>query len=223
MHAILTAKNIKLQRGRTLLLRDSHLTLARKQMVYLSGASGSGKSSLLWALARMLPLQQGQLHLNNQAAEQISLTHWRTQVALLPQNAIMLSGDVRDNLLYPQVHIRAQQHPQRDLPDTATLQTLLNRLGLNAITLDQAAQQLSGGQQARLALARLYLTQPQVILADEPFANLDTDNVQRVHTLLRDFCHAGGSVLFTAHQPQNHDVCWHLDGTGQLSQSTYSA
>jgi putative ABC transport system ATP-binding protein len=213
----LKVKNVTLQRGegqdsKTILTTGS-FELQRGELTHLKGDSGVGKSSLLSALARLIPIQAGDLYLYNQSAQQIAPTQWRQAVAFLPQKPIMFAGTIEENLLYPLQYIKVQQKP---LPTHEQLHEQLNLLGLNNINLQQLAHTLSGGQQARLALARLLITQPQIILADEPMANVDADTAEMIYKRLQQFCAEDGVVLITRHGDLRCDKCIYLQGEGVI-------
>ncbi|MEK7991132.1 MAG: ATP-binding cassette domain-containing protein [Thiotrichaceae bacterium] len=215
----LKAKNISLQRGQGQNIKpilsgeQCDFELQRGEFIHLTGDSGVGKSSLLAALARLIPIQAGELQLYNQSYQSIEPTQWRQSVALLPQKPIMFVGTVEENLLYPLQHIQVQH---KALPTQKQLDEEMGLLGLNSVNLQQQANTLSGGQQARLALARLLITQPQIILADEPMANVDADTANLIYQRLQQFCAQDGTVLITRHGDLSCDKRIHLQGDGRM-------
>jgi len=172
-------------------------------LYHLIGPSGSGKSTLLWTLARLYPLAGGCLYFQGQAERHIHITRWRAEIALLPQTAVMISGSIRDNLLYPLTRFQIQKQRLYErgehLPNDEVLYQALARVGLESLDLNHPATTLSGGQQARLALVRLLLTQPQLILADEPTNGVDEQAVALIFHRLAQFCQQGGAVIVTSH------------------------
>lgn len=207
---LLATEALKIQRGTgnqaQLILNGTQncaFTLESGNIHYLAGPSGVGKSTLLWTLARLHPLPAGLLWLNGQLHTKIALTRWRAEVALLPQQPVIQPGTVVDNLLYPlrtfQIQKERLKERNESLPTTEKLLTKLESIGLHNIPLERDATSLSGGQQARLALIRLLLTKPKLILADEPTAGLDEEATKLVFDTLHQFCQTGGAVLFTSH------------------------
>lgn len=146
----------------------------------LMGPSGSGKSSLLAAVAGTLPPNlhfAGHIHLNGQRID-----HWPTErrrVGLLFQDALLLPHlNVLENLLFA---VPAGPRAARLQAATQALQDM----GLtHAAAADPAT--LSGGERARVALARALLAQPQALLLDEPFAQLDAPLRARMRQLLQN-------------------------------------
>lgn len=172
------------------------LTLARGELVDVTGPSGCGKTTLLRALARLLPAATGNLLLDGVSAADILPRDWRTRVALLPQIAALSEGSVRDNLLMPwTLKVRAEE-PR---PADDHLAEALAGVGLADITLDRDATRLSVGQAARVSLLRVVLTRPEVLLLDEPDANLDDDSASQVAALTAGFVASGGAALRVRH------------------------
>ena len=207
---LLSAESLQIQCGegkdqKTILNGNlaCRFSLQTGQFYYLAGASGTGKSTLLWTLARLHPLKAGILKLNGKLSTDLTVTRWRSEMALLPQKTVIFSGSVADNLLYPFTHFQIQQkrlqERQESLPSSEQLQQELNSLGLDDIPLEREATSLSGGQQTRLALIRVLLTKPQILLADEPIAGLDPVATDLVFNRLTQFCQTGGAIMLTSH------------------------
>ena len=163
------------------------LAVATGEIVDVVGPSGSGKSTLLRALARLLPGATGELAVAGASADSMSPQLWRRRVALLPQKPVMLSGTVRDNLLWPW-HLVVHRDAAR--PQDAELAAGLARLGVD-VALDRDASRLSVGQAARVAFLRTLLTDPVVLLLDEPDAALDDAAADAVADMIAEF--AAGS------------------------------
>lgn len=210
-----TAESLKIQRGagkntKLILNGNSNCRFIIKSgtLNHLIGNSGVGKSTLLWALARLHPLLGGVMQLNEIKHSQIAVTQWRAAIALLPQKAVIMSGTVLDNLLYPFHTFRIQQeylHKRHEsLPTTQDLYQELQLLGLHDIALERDAVSLSGGQQSRLALLRLLLTKPQIILADEPTAGVDEVAADLIFERMLQFCETGRAIIFTNHRHSEH-------------------
>lgn len=143
------------------------LTLDASECLCITGPSGSGKSLLLRALADLDP-HGGEMLLQDVPASRIAAHQWRGQVGLLPPESgwwLPRAGD----------HFSSAA----DLP--------LERLGLAEPLLAAQVTRLSSGERQRLALLRLLVHRPKVLLLDEPTANLDSDNTRRVEALIADY------------------------------------
>jgi putative ABC transport system ATP-binding protein len=172
------------------------LTLVRGDVVDVGGPSGAGKTTLLRALAWLLPGATGDLMLGGSTAAQIGARPWRQLVALLPQQAAIFPGSVRDNVLLPwTLKLRAGS----DRPTDGGLRSALDAVGLSEIALDRDAARLSVGQAARVALVRVVLTRPRVLLLDEPDANLDEESAAQVSAMVGRFAEGGGAAVRVRH------------------------
>lgn len=172
----------------TALLREVDLTLAAGERVFLSGASGSGKSLLLRAVADLDP-HRGEVWLDDLPRSRLTPPEWRRRVGLLPAESHWWAETVGEHWRPP-----AAGSP---------IETLLAALGFDADVTGWAITRLSTGERQRLALARLLLNQPQALLLDEATANLDSVNRERVETVLEDYRAArAAAMLWVSHDPE---------------------
>ncbi|MEW6378889.1 MAG: ATP-binding cassette domain-containing protein [bacterium] len=167
-----------------LVLSQVSLTLEPLELVDIAGASGAGKSTLLEAAARLIPIAEGNMTLEGRRYTAFSPPEWRRKVALYLQTPVAAPGSVRENLLLPW---RFTRKPDHDMPSVLRLESELEEIGLSEVSLDVRASELSGGQLARLALVRLVLLQPRVLLLDEPEASLDRDSARLVNRRIRRY------------------------------------
>ena len=172
----------------TMLLREVDLTLAAGERLFLSGASGSGKSLLLRAVAD-LDSHRGEVWLDDLPRSRLTPPEWRRRVGLLPAESHWWAETVGE-------HWRA---PAAGSP----IEALLVALGFDVDVSGWAITRLSTGERQRLALARLLLNQPQALLLDEATANLDSVNRERVETVLEDYRAAHATaMLWVSHDPE---------------------
>lgn len=165
---------------RTPHLEPASFTLAAGECAGVSGPSGAGKTLLLRALADLDP-HEGEVRLDGVPARRIPPPVWRRRVGLLAAESAWWGERVRDHF---------QGDPAAGL----------ERLGLPAAALDWDVRRLSTGERQRLALLRLLENRPEVLLLDEPTANLDDAGRARVEALIRDYREAGGvAVVWVAH------------------------
>jgi ATP-binding cassette subfamily B protein len=174
------------------------LTLPEQGLIAIMGESGSGKTTLLQLLLRFITPQQGSISIAGQPLNALSETALHTRVAYVPQGTDLLSGSVRDNLLLG-----------RDYSDEQLWQVLARVYLTEAVktlpgqldyTLQEDGSGLSGGQRQRLAVARALLSEPQLLLLDEPSANLDEQSERVLIDTLRQSAQSCLVVVVT-HQP----------------------
>jgi tungstate transport system ATP-binding protein len=167
-------------------LRDVNLTLHRGERLMLVGANGSGKTTLLRVLHGLLP-SDGQRVVHSMADGRTPLT------AMLFQRPFLLSLSVRFNVMLG-LWLHGVPRAQR----AERCSRALRRVGLDAVAA-RPARTLSGGQQQRLALARAWALQPDILLLDEPTANLDPSAKREVERLIEALAADGMTVVMSTH------------------------
>jgi putative ABC transport system ATP-binding protein len=182
--------------GQHVILGGIHFEIAPGEIVDIVGPSGSGKTTMLRALARLLPGVEGTLMLGEEHAADVPPSQWRARVTLLPQVAAMVPGSVSHNLRYPWT-LKARK--DEGAPSDEALRAALDEVGLHKIDLSRDSAKLSVGQAARVALLRVILTDPEVLLLDEPDASLDDDSAEQVTRMTRSFSEKGGAVVRVRH------------------------
>ena len=173
--------------------------------VLLQGPSGSGKSTLFRAFAGIWPRVRGQVQMPEQAM-------------FIPQKPYFPDGRLRDALAYPEPVDRFSDAQLRQALEEALLPQLASRLDAE----DAWGQKLSGGEQQRLALARVLLKKPRWVFADEATSALDAAAEQTLYARLKALTQqSGGALVSIAHRPAVaafHDTRWELqpgpDGGG---------
>jgi ABC-type multidrug transport system fused ATPase/permease subunit len=179
-------------------LDDVSFTLGRNQITALIGRSGAGKSTVLALLCRFHDPTTGTVHWEGRDVRTIALRELRGRLGLLEQDAAVLHGTIRDNLLIA--------HPEADDTDLWRVleeANIADEIARMPAQLDTAVlergRSLSGGQRQRLALARAFLSRSELILMDEPTAHLDRANE---YDVMNNLLQARGrrSVLVVAHR-----------------------
>ncbi len=181
-------------------LRDITLQLQRGQQVALVGGSGEGKSTLLEALAGWLPVREGKL----QRAPGL-------RVGYAPQRPFLFAGTLRDNLRMARPEASDAELDQA--AEAAQVMRFAARLpeGLDTV-IGERGFGLSGGEARRVALARVFLRDPDLLLLDEPTAFLDEDTEAAVLQAILRFAHGRG-LLVATHSAAMRAA---MDGTWQV-------
>lgn len=161
----LTLKSLSCQYQAQMVLEKLDLHLEGNEIVCLLGASGCGKTTLLKAIAGLLPLTEGEILLNNKSLAKIPLE--QRKIGLIFQDyALFPHLTVAENITFG-----LHQHTACGKKDVLRKMTAL--VQLNGLE-QRYPHELSGGQQQRVAIARALACEPQLLLLDEPFSNIDS-------------------------------------------------
>jgi ATP-binding cassette subfamily C protein len=178
-------------------LDDVSLAVAAGEKVALVGASGGGKSTLVQALLGLYPVKSGQIHYGGVPVTEIGWETVREHVGVVLQHPVLFNDSVRANLtlgreaddaaLWQALEIAQLKDFIATLPDG--LDTVVGRQGVR----------MSGGQRQRLAIARMIVANPRIVILDEATSALDSDTERRLHQALGAFL-AGRTTLIIAHR-----------------------
>jgi putative ABC transport system ATP-binding protein len=187
-------QELTVARGGRVLARGIDLAVGAGEVLALVGPSGVGKSSLLRCLVRLDEPAGGRVLVDGTDAREIEPCALRRRVGLVTQAPVMLEGDVRANLAYG-----------LEDPDEAALGETLAATGLDAAFMDRTAQELSGGESARVAVARALARHPSALLLDEPTAALDAVATAAIEELVGDLAARGLGILIVTHDDAQAD------------------
>lgn len=167
------------------LLIDISFSLATGESIALTGITGAGKSTLLRLLNRLSEPTSGQILLNGENYKNISPIALRQRVMLVSQEPKLLGMKVRESLAYP---LQLQSIGIEEIKQRIV--TITEQFEIPTAWFDRTELQLSAGQKQIVSIARGVITQPQVLLLDEPIANLDFTTAERVLTTLNNIARA---------------------------------
>ncbi|TCJ12724.1 ABC transporter ATP-binding protein [Parasulfuritortus cantonensis] len=178
-------------------LDDVSLTVAPGEKVALVGASGGGKSTLVQALLGLYPASSGSILYGDVPVAEIGWATVRDHVGVVLQHPVLFNASVRDNLAMGREY--ADERLWHALA-IAQLVELVESLpgGLEAVV-GRHGVRLSGGQRQRLAIARMVLAEPEVVILDEATSALDTETERALHQALAAFL-SGRTTLIIAHR-----------------------
>ncbi len=192
----LRLEQVSFSYGAQNILQDISFIFPTRGLIALVGESGAGKSTLVSLLLRFLHPTRGEVYLDTQSYVTLPEETLRARVAYVPQGTDLLSGNLRDNLLLgrniPEEKIWAALR-------AVWLEATIKSLGLS-YELREDGVGLSGGQRQRLAVARALLSEPDVLLLDEPSANLDEES-ERVLLETLKLQAKERLVIVVAHRP----------------------
>lgn len=192
MSALLSIQGASVRRGHELVVDGVSLDIAAGEVVGVLGPNGSGKTSLLRAALGLIPLAGGQALLSGEDVHGLGPQEKARRVGYLPQER---------RLAWNVSAWRAASLGAMDLPPPAARDialACLERVGLSDLA-ERGVFDMSGGERARVLLARLFATRAPLLIADEPAAGLDPDAQFLTLELLRAHAEAGGAVAVTLH------------------------
>ena len=169
--SVISLKNVCRNLGEAFTLNIEELFVHAGETLCLLGPTGAGKTTLLRLLTGLQPSYSGSIQFNGEPASTLS------KITMVHQRPLLLHGSVRKNLEYG---LRV-----RGLPFSAKIDDWLERLRLRHVE-RQDARTLSGGQTQLVALGRALVTEPDILLLDEPTANLDPAHVALVEQVISD-------------------------------------
>jgi ATP-binding cassette subfamily C protein CydD len=187
---------VRFSDGGRMLLAGASFRAAPGERLALTGASGAGKSTILFLLLRFAVPSEGTILVDGLPLDARDPALWRSAVAWLPQSPTLVHGTIRDNLL-----LGMPRAGDADIARAVRLSRMgefLPRTPAGLSTkLGEAGQGLSSGQAQRVALARLFLRRPWLVLLDEPAAHLDPAEAALVSEGIAELCQGRTTILVT--------------------------
>ncbi len=200
-HSVISFKNVTVRFDDRYIFRNLNFSLEHAEFVYLIGATGSGKSSFLKLIYRDLLPVEGTVHVagkNVTALKERLVPQLRRSLGIVFQDFQLLPDrNVYDNVAFAmEVTDRKRSYiKQRSLE-------VLSMVGLSHRRFDMP-DELSGGEQQRVVIARALANEPRLMLADEPTGNLDPEAAHSIMELFRQINNRGMAVLMVTH---NYDM-----------------
>jgi lipoprotein-releasing system ATP-binding protein len=179
---MIEAKNIKKSYGDLAVLKGVNISINASEIVSIMGASGAGKTTLLQILGTLENADSGELlfkgeNINRKSAKELARFRNRNLGFIFQFHHLLPEFTAQENIAIPSLIARKDKKEAFKRAGE-----LLEFMGL-ADRIEHKPSELSGGEQQRVAVARALMNQPQLILADEPTGNLDSQNAQDIHRL----------------------------------------
>lgn len=192
------------KRNKFTALTDVSLEIEKGEFTAIIGKSGSGKSTLLHIIGMLDDFTSGEYYWNNKKVSEMSeasKTKLRAKnIGFVKQDfALIEDYTVLDNVMLPLFPIKAQNKRERALK-------VIKEMGIEKLA-NKPASELSGGEKQRTAIARAIVTDPKLLLADEPTGSLDSKTSAEIFDIFRRLGMAGMTVLIVTHDPTLAEKC----------------
>jgi len=179
-------------------LRNFNLEVKSGECIAFVGESGAGKSTVLSMVVGFYRPTEGRILIDGVPMDDIHIQKYRQKLAVVPQNTILFSGSIRDNITYGLSHITDEQIQQ--VIKMANLQDVISELPDGIETkIGEHGGKLSGGQRQRIAIARALIRDPQIIILDEATSALDNISEFHVQKAMRELIR-GRTTFIVAHR-----------------------
>ena len=193
---IIEFKNIKKSFGDKCVLDDVSLSIRQGEFVTILGPSGCGKTTLLRILAGFGSADSGDVLINGENITDVP-PHLRPVNTVFQRYALFPHLDVYENIAFG---LKLQKTPVDEIDKK--VRKVLKMVSMTDYE-DRDVESLSGGQQQRVAIARAVVSNPKLILADEPTGNLDSKNGKEVMDLLTELNKEGTTIVMVTHSQKD--------------------
>ncbi|MDD4446586.1 MAG: phosphate ABC transporter ATP-binding protein [Methanothrix sp.] len=208
--AFLEVRSLSKSIGKAVILHEVNLTVERGEILGLIGPTGSGKTTLLRLINLLDNPSAGSILFSGKEVsgkpEKEALAT-RRKMAMVFQKPVMFKATVEENVSYG-LRMRGRQERDEEISMSARVEEALEMVGLSGYE-SRDANTLSGGEMQRIALARALILQPELLLLDEPTANLDPRSAASIDSLLSSLAGSRTAVILATH---NMEQCRKLAG-----------
>lgn len=190
----LTLEHVSFSYGTAPILKDVCVTIPEGKVTAIIGTNGAGKTTLFKLLERMYPPSQGTIRFGQTDIADLNLSAWRGNLAIVAQDKPLLSGTIRENILYG-VHREVSEAELIDVAKKANVYDFAMAAGGFDAQVGPGGSNFSGGQQQCIAIARAMMRNPSCLLLDEATSNLDVRSEQQVTLALWQLMKGRTTVL----------------------------
>lgn len=179
-------------------LNNVNIDVKAGECIALVGESGAGKSTILSMLVGFYKPTTGKILVDGIPLDELHLQSYRQKIAVVPQNTVLFSGSIRENITYGLSNVTEEQ--LQKVIEMANLRDVIDEMPNGIETfIGEHGNKLSGGQRQRIAIARAIIRNPQLILLDEATSALDNKSEFRIQEAIRELI-KGRTTFIVAHR-----------------------
>lgn len=194
----IVAEHIDFSYGDRPVLKDVHFTIPKGKVTAIIGSNGAGKSTMFKLLERMYDPDRGHIRFGQTDGKKFNIRSWRESFAIVSQDKPLLSGTVRDNILYGTRRNVSEEELVRVAKQANVYDFVMDTPGGFDAQVGMGGGNFSGGQRQCIAIARAMMRNPDYLLLDEATSNLDARSEQVVSQALTNLM-KGRTTVMIAH------------------------
>ncbi len=182
----------------TPVLHDLNLHIHAGETIAFVGSSGAGKTTILNMVIGFLRATDGNVLIDNRDITSLNLQSYRSHIAVVPQQSILFSGSIRENITYGMMDISEER--LQEVIQAANLEDMIASLpeGLDTL-ITEHGNNLSGGQRQRISIARAFIRNPRILILDEATSALDTISEKKIQNAIHNLVQ-NRTTLIVAHR-----------------------
>lgn len=209
--------------GKEEVLKDISFSIPKGKTTAIVGPTGSGKTSILKLLERFYEPDAGEILYDGRPGSCYDLASWRNRFGYIVQNSPLMSGSIRENILYGAGDDLGDSEMQR-IAEMAGLDAFIDSRdeGFDAF-IEGNGTNISGGQRQRIAIARAIASRPDILIMDEATSNLDPESAREINKAISEYA-KDKTVIVVAHQMdtiKNADKIVVMDGGRIVNEGTH--
>jgi ATP-binding cassette subfamily B protein len=184
--------------GERQILRDINLVIRKGETVAFVGPSGAGKTTICSLLPRFYDVDSGEIRIDGTDIRRYTQESLRRQIGIVQQDVFLFNGTIRENIMYGKLDATEEEVWEAARRAKLEEMILAQPEGLDTI-IGERGVKLSGGQKQRLAIARMFLKNPPILILDEATSALDTETELAIQQSLAELSE-GRTTLVIAHR-----------------------